>query len=513
MPDPPSGSPGTPSSNVSLAEPQRQSLLAILFLLLRTVRSIGIVQIVIGAGFLLSQSPSVLVLALGVLVVAAIFLGISALSWWRYTFQVEAGELRVKKGVLSQQALSVPLDRVQSVSIEQKFLHRMVGLVQVSLDTAGSSAAEFTIDAVDRDVAVALQAAAADHKANSQSLTAPVVPAQDGMAPPVASTPVAPVEERIVVQHSPKRLAKIAFTHAPFSGFAVLAPLFAFGDEIFERLPFDINFDGIDFDVGAWLIWFIPLALVAVLLASLLLNIVQTVLRDWNLRVTRTASGLRRDAGLLSTTSVASSLPRVQRIETAQGLFERWVGLQELTLHNIGDADMFVPGCTAAEAEDLRQLGLDGAEGVSSLDRRISPLAVFKATRNMSVVATALAIGVYFVLSWWSLLFLLLIPLVWLQSRRSTRLYRWGIGEDAIADRAEFIGWRRNESLLRKVNSVQVRQSLFERKRDLATVTIEFAGGTLSGGQIAIGMIPIAEAQAVRDRILYVAETDTRAFM
>lgn len=482
-----------------------------MFLLLRTVRSIGIVQIVLVAGYLLSQSPSVLVLALGVLAVAAIFLGISALSWWRYTFQVDAGELRVKKGVLSQQALSVPLDRVQSVSIEQKFLHRMVGLVQVSLDTAGSSAAEFTIDAVDRDVAVALQAAAADHKANSESTATPALVADD-MAPPAMSAPAAPVEERIVVQHSPKRLAKIALTNAPLSGFAVLAPLFAFGDEIFERLPFDINFDGIDFDVGTWLLWFIPLALAAVLLASLLLNIVQTVLRDWNLRVTRTASGLRRDAGLLSTTSVASSLPRVQRIETSQGMLERWVGLQELTLHNIGDADMKVPGCTTDEAEDLRQLGLDGAHGVHTLDRRVSPLAVFKATRNASVVALALAVGLYFVLSWWSLLFLLLIPLVWMQSRRSNRLYRWGIGEDAIADRAEFVGWRRNESLLRKVNSVQVRQSLFERKRDLATVTIEFAGGALSR-QISIGMIPIVEAQAVRDRILFVAETDTRAFM
>lgn len=512
MPVPPSDSSGL-SSNVPLDEPQRQSLLAVLFLLLRTVRSIGIVQIVVGAGFLLSQSPSVLVLALGVLVVAAIFLGISALSWWRYTFQVDGGELRVKKGVLSQQALSVPLDRVQSVSIEQKFLHRMVGLVQVSLDTAGSSAAEFTIDAVDRDVAVALQAAAADHKANSDAVAAPMVPVlDDGVAPTVESVPAAPVEERIVVQHSPKRLAKIALTNAPLSGFAVLAPLFAFGDEIFERLPFDINFDGIDFEVGTWLIWFIPLALVAVLMASLLLNIIQTVLRDWNLRVTRTASGLRRDAGLLSTTSVASSLPRVQRIETSQGLLERWVGLQELTLHNIGDADMTVPGCTADEAEDLRQLGLDGAHGVYTLDRRVSPLAVFKATRNASVVALALAVGLYFVLSWWSLLFLLLIPLTWLQSRRSTRLYRWGIGEDAIADRAEFVGWRRNESLLRKVNSVQVRQSLFERKRDLATVIIEFAGGALSR-QISIGMIPIVEAQAVRDRILFVAETDTRAFM
>lgn len=483
-----------------------------LFLLLRTIRSVGIFQIVIAGGFVLSQSPGFLVLAIVLLAAAAVLLAIAALSWWRYTFQVAGGELRVKKGVVSQQALTVPLDRVQSVSIEQKFLHRLVGLVQVSLDTAGSSAAEFTIDAVDRDVAQALQAAAADHKAQSEAAEVAAATVHD--VPDLvtdALRPAQPIQDRIVVQHSASRLAKIAFTHTPLRGFAVLAPLFAFGDEIAERSPFD--FDGVDLEVGRWLIWFIPLAIVAVLLTGLLLNIVQTLLRDWNLRITQTSAGLRREAGLFSTTSVASSLPRVQRIETAQGVLERIAGLQSLALHNIGDADMVVPGCTAEQVEDLRQLGLDGAQGVTTLDRRVSPMQVFKVTRNATVLCLALAIGLFFPLGWWSVLVLVIVPLVWLQSRRSTRLYRWGVGVDAIADRAEFAGWRKNESLLRKVNSVQVRQSLFERKRELATVTLEFAGGITSGGQISIGMIPLTEANAVRDRILFVAETDTRAFM
>ena len=46
----PSG-PSPASGNVSLAEPQRQSLLAIIFLAARTIRQIGIVQIVIAGGF------------------------------------------------------------------------------------------------------------------------------------------------------------------------------------------------------------------------------------------------------------------------------------------------------------------------------------------------------------------------------------------------------------------------------------------------------------------------------
>lgn len=510
---------------VSLAEPQRQSLLAIVFLVLRFVRGIGIVQIVLGAGFVLAQSPSLLLVMLGVVVLAAIALGFAALGWWRYTFAVRNGELQVNRGVVSQQTLTVPLDRVQSVSIEQKFLHRIVGLVQVSLDTAGTSEAEFTIDAVDREVAVALQTAAADHKARVTSAASVAsaqgdvvgaeVPIMDGgvgvgeVFVPPAPEPV--FVERTILQHSPMRIAKIAVTQQPFSGLAVLAPLFAFGDSIIDRIPFDVP--ELDVGVGRWLLWFVPVAILTVVFFSMLLNIIRVFLSDWNLTITQTASGLRRNAGLLSTTSLASSLPRVQRFEVSQGLIERLVGLHTATLHNIGESDFRVPGCDAVQVAELRELALDDGDGVSVLDRKVSPLEVFKATRNASVVFVALAVGLYFPLSFWSLLFLLAIPLTWLQTRRQVRLRRWGIDADSLADQREFLGWVKNETLLRKVNSVTVRQSLFERKRDLATVSIQLAGGSLGGQSVSIGMIPLSEAMAVRDRALFVAETDTRAFM
>ena len=179
----------------SIGEPQRQSLLAIVFLALRFIRNIGIVQIVVGIGFVLTRSPSLLLVVFGVIVIGGVLLLIATLNWWRYTFYVADGELRVMRGVLSQQELTVPLDRVQSVSIEQKLLHRVVGLVQVSLDTAGTSAAEFTIDAVDQEIAASLQAAAADHAARKARDAAMVAapPPIAGLAP-IHDTPPPPVD-------------------------------------------------------------------------------------------------------------------------------------------------------------------------------------------------------------------------------------------------------------------------------------------------------------------------------
>ncbi len=493
---------------VRLDVPQRQSLLAIVFLAFRTVRQIGIVQLVVGAGFVLSRSPSLLWVILGVVVIGAIFLAISALSWWRYTFVVRDGELRVDKGILSRDTLTVPLDRVQSVSIEQKALHRLVQLVQVSLDTAGTSTAEFTFDAVDRSVAVELQRMAADFKASA----APVAPAAEhGLIEGEPPPPTIAFEERELLRHSPQRLLRIAITKVPFSGLAVLAPLFVFGEELLDFFPFDLP--DVDLDVGLWLAWFIPAAIVAVAIFGAILNLISTFLSDWNLRITQTESGLRRDAGLLSTTSVASSVPRVQSVEVRQGIVQRVVGLHDVTLHNVGDGDFSVPGCTADQVELIKDVGLDDGAGVDTLNRQVSALQVYKDTRNAAVLFALLAFGLSFLIGWWVVLFV--IPIVWtyFSTRRSTRLRRWGIDADSIADRRQFIGWSEHEALLRKANAVSVSQSMFERRRGLATVHVSLAGGILSGGSLSIGMVPVEEAMAVRDHVLFVVETDRRVFM
>ena len=501
----------TAPTAVELSEPNRQSPLAAIFLVIRAVRSIGILQIVFGAGFLLSRSPSIIVLALGVVLLGIVAVGIGLLSWWRYTFQIVGGELQVTKGIVAQNNLSVPLDRVQSVSIEQKFLHRIVKLVQVSLDTAGTDTAEFTIDAVSQDVALALQRAAADYRPRDSAVSSTTdgVLLEGGEVDGVSSTPPAP--DRVLIKHDVARIIKVALTQMPFTGLAVLAPLFAFGGDIADRIPFDVP--DIDVGVGRWLLWFVPVAILAVVAVSVVLNVIRTLLADWDLTITRTAAGLRRDAGLLSKTSVASSLPRVQAFEASQGVLQRQIGLHHVTLRNIGDADVQVPGCDGDQVALLRDLAFVDGDGVHVLDRRVSRLEVFKQTRNTAIVMIALAIGLYFLISWWSLLLLLPVPFTWATTKRRVRLRRWGLDTDAIADHRELWGWQRKEILMRKANGVKVSQSLFERKRGLASVQVQLAGGLLASGSFTIGMIPLEQAEAVRDRVLYVVETDQRAYM
>lgn len=485
-------------AQVELDIPQRQSLWAVGFLALRTLRQVGLLQLALLIGFVLARLPSVAAFIGLVAVVGFVLLVVAAVQWWRYTFVLDGDKLVVQRGIWRQQTLSVPLGRVQSVSLEQKLLHRIVSLVQVSLDTAGTETAEFIIDAVDQPVAQALQRAVADFR---QSSTAE----PGGEAGVAVRSP--PPPEQIILRHAPGRILRVALSQTPFAGLVLVVPVLAVADDAGQLLPFDLpTID--EPTAGPWLLWFVPLLLIVGLVVSVILNLVRVVLTDWALTLRSTAAGLRRDAGLLSTTSVAAPVPRVQMVRVSQGLLERLFSLHTLNLATIGSVNLALPGCTIDQVTDVRRLALAESEGVDRLDGNVSPTEVFLRTRNSFVVAVILVAVLPFLIGWWSLLPFVSVPWIWARTRREVRLRRWGMNSEAVADHREFLGWKRQELLLHKLNGVSVGQRLFEYKRGLATVTFSTAAGSVS-----IGMIPLEQARQLRDQALYAVETDRRVWM
>ena len=482
---------------VDLRTPHRQSLWAVVFLAFGTLRSIGVVQILLFVGIVGARLPSALAFASLVVVIGSALFAVAALRWWRFTFELDNGELVIRRGVLQQQRLSIPLGRVQSVSLEQKLLHRFVSLVQVSLDTAGTETTEFVIDAVDRNIARTLQQAVANQRTSSAVAESGEQDAETKPAPP----------EQVVLRHAPRRIVRIALSQPPFAGLVLLAPLFALAGQLDRVVPFGLP-DPAELTGPGWLLWFVPLALTVGLAFSIMLNLARVVLTEWNLTLRSTAAGLRRDAGLLSTTSVAAPIPRVQIVRTRQGLLERWWSLHRVDLATIGNTNIALPGCSSEQMHMVRRLVLSGSDGVEVFDQSVSKAEILLKTRTAAVLAALVSALLGFVIGWWSLLALLSVPYVGARTMRLVRLRLWAITSDAIGIQRAFVGWQRDEALLRKMNGVSVGQRLFERRRGLATVTFSTAAGAVS-----IGMIPLEQAELIRDVALHSVETDRRAWM
>lgn len=62
----------------------------------------------------------------------------SILSYLRYRYWITGEGLRIEQGVLFHKKRYIPLSRIQGVELEQNMLHRLIGLVKVRIDTAGT---------------------------------------------------------------------------------------------------------------------------------------------------------------------------------------------------------------------------------------------------------------------------------------------------------------------------------------------------------------------------------------
>lgn len=476
---------------IDLTTPQRQSPLAIVFLGIRIVLSLGLAQLII-LFLLVSQAPLDGAL-IGLPFLAILGLGaLSALAWWRYTFMLVDGELVVTRGVFRLDRLTVPVDRIQSVAIDQQLLHRLTGLVKVSVDTAGSSEVEFTIDAVTRQMAEELQ-----RQAVITRQTMPVV-ADEGASDPQAT------DEQIVFSHGAERLLQAAVTAWPLAGWIVLGPLIAFGDDFGELIPGSLP--EIEPSTPSW--WWIPLIFVAFLLFSVILNTIRVFIQDWDLTLRSTPTSLRRTAGLLSRTSTTSSIDRIQVVSSSQNPLQRAAGLRSVNLSTVGEGNLDFLGCDDRQWQTVLLLAQPERSIKPGTERTIAPASAWPIARNTTVLATVIAGFAFFVVGWWSLP---VVPIVavtaWWLTRVHVRNLRWTFGS-GLSRSTKVINRETQLTLPRKTNSIAVSQSIFERRRDLGTVLISTAAGAIS-----IGMLPIDEAVALRDALLHRVETDPRPWM
>lgn len=68
-----------------------------------------------------------------------IFVISGIVKWWTFVYWFEDNELRVKYGLFIKKKRYIPFDRIQSLNYKEGIFHRIFGLVQVMVETAGST--------------------------------------------------------------------------------------------------------------------------------------------------------------------------------------------------------------------------------------------------------------------------------------------------------------------------------------------------------------------------------------
>ena len=71
-------------------------------------------------------------------VVVVPVVGWGIVSWWAMRFRLGTETLRIESGVLIRQSRRIRLDRVQAVEVQQPLVARLLGMAELTIETAGS---------------------------------------------------------------------------------------------------------------------------------------------------------------------------------------------------------------------------------------------------------------------------------------------------------------------------------------------------------------------------------------
>ena len=488
---------------------RRTSPVAVLFFLGRAFRKLlssfaNMAASVAGILVLVKQHPLLAVAAVVVVVLG--FVAVAILRYWHFQFMIDDDRILVRQGVLKKTQLDLRFERIQGINTEQSFLYRLLGLVTVRFDTAGSGGHEGVLPAVPPGFVATLR-----ERIDRERHT--------GDAP--RSTAPADLSE-IVVRLGSAEVAYIGLTDPQALRFALLGAAFAsaFGQAFEEALPVvqsaAAQLAGFGLFGAATTVLGGLVVLVGLFLAG---SVVVALLRFHDFQLRREGTAFRSGSGLITRKEVVVESPKIQQLQVVQGLRMRWIErfrLQALSAGNIS-------GDTSAGAADRLVVPLLDGSGVEEIRRRVMA-SEGKGLRLLPESRAFAAVSAYSI--WPPVLWCGLLPAVAGTVVLGLAFGTWGIGclawllpvalvswqrwrrrgylhdDDGMVVRSGFLGYRLDAFLFRKAQNVSITQSPLQRRKGLARLRVHLACGSVS-----IPYIDHATARRLRDYILFEVES------
>lgn len=504
------------SPEAAWQQPARQSPVAIAFILAkylrRAVRSAWplLIFLVVGKG------EKRMAYFFGALVAVSLFQLLTALlAYFRFYFYIQADELIVEKGILARSRTSIPLERVQSLDFEQSFVHQLLGVVKVRVDTAGSSGSELALDAIDMGRAEALRAYILRRKEDLLPEPGPELETET----PAAAPPLA-VAAPDLMRLNLVDLLRVGLTqnHLRTAGILVgfLFTLLQVFDDIWDPEDYLALVEQvIGLDLTGWG-WVMTVYTVVLLIVSFVATLVRTVLTYFDLRLQRLADGFKLTAGLFNRREQVARFRRLQWVRWTVNPLQARLGLHTVHLHQAGTAEkgrvrtISIPGTPATYLEGILAPYASAADRAGMTFAGISPRLVGRSVLWLGILpGLGLAAILFAQLGAWSgLVAGLWLLLVWLGARRYQRHYRWGWNGQLLHLHSRLIGQRDTLLWAYKLQSVRLSQGLYQRRKGLADLELHTASGDLT-----IPYLPLDMARSLRDALLYAVERSERDWM
>lgn len=296
-----------------------------------------------------------------------LFILISSFLQYKYfTFFLddEKQEFVIKKGVFNKTLLTIPLEKIQQVNINQSFLQKLVGVFSLEIDTAGGADKEVSIKAIDEASAYRLK----EHLLNGNKVADDT--STDDSEQKLET-------EKPFISLSLPTLLKVGLTSNYGSS---LALLIGFAYAVFHNAKeFLKAFDTDNGQVEAAIERGINVASIGILVAALIIlllviNIVRTIVKFYDFKISKHKHSLLISAGLLNKKNTLLSPKKVQITSYNQNYFQKKLNILNLNLKqaasgvptdakDLEKSNLSLPGCSAAEKDEILRIILSKLPG------------------------------------------------------------------------------------------------------------------------------------------------------
>jgi putative membrane protein len=327
-------------------------------------------------------------------------------------------------------------------------------------------------------------------------------------------------EARELILHlRPVDLLKIGVSqnHLRTAGI-IFAFFFAIAEDVNEALKDLDIFGRIGDEVETLAKGSFMLALIAIpvfLLISFFVSLVRTVFVYYNMQFWKTRNGFKLESGLLTHREKNAQKDKIQLIRWSTNPLRKLFGIFKLSLFQassvevLGDKSLAVPGCYRSHVDHTIASVIPDAPGAAYEEHRIHPSARFRFILFAGllpcvllsiigiIVERQIAFAVWFYL-----------PIAIWMGHNYYRKKRLLLHPDLALMKGGIISDEYTLLQLYKIQAVSIDQSLYQWRRDLATVSMYTASG-----EVSIPFIPIKKAEQIRDYVLYRIEKDGRGWM
>ncbi|EIJ79883.1 hypothetical protein PB1_05947 [Bacillus methanolicus PB1] len=401
------------------------------------------------------------------------------LSWLRFTYRIEEDELRIEHGLFIRKKRYIPFERIQSIDFSEGILHRPLGLVKVTVETAGSGGmglneAEAVLTAIAKTEAEAIKEFFTSVK-NYKKM-------ENG-----AETKF---EEEIIYKISPPELLLLAST----SGGAgvVISAVFAILSQLEEIIPYEKIFSGFEQLIKNG-IPFVAIIVFLGFLTAWLIAVIGTMVTYADFTVKIVNDDIIISRGLLEKRQITMSLHRIQAIKISENLIRQPLKYATVIIESAGGSAVNEERASVILLPIIRKERISGILQPFFSDYK--PITDFKPApkralkryliRGWLFIVPCVVLPIIFFLPW-GYFSLLLIPVISFWSFLKYKDAGWSIDNQQLTLR--YRGISKNTVFMKKnkIQSLTVKESYFQKKKKLATLdAVVKSGAGGSGGTVA----------------------------